>query len=165
MAQLQPVFPVPAALSSDGLQRPNLQPPVDLQFPAVVEVGLTQDLVAHPQAHKPCPELCLASTSGSQNFSQLAELSEEQPQPPAWTLVDQGRALFIASPLCPKCHQVVCENSFQTRCHPNSPAPLPTCDSRGSHTHMVTRILLPLTQILFPVQKCLEVRKTSLTVG
>lgn len=102
MAQLQPVFPVPTALSSDGLQRPNLQPPVDLQFPAVVEVGLTQDLVAHPQAHEPCPELCLASTSGSQNFSQLAELSEEQPQPPAWTLVDQGRALFIASPLMSK---------------------------------------------------------------
>lgn len=129
MAQLQPVLPVATALSSDGLQRPNLQPPCG-QFPAVVEVGLTQDLLAQPQAHKSCPELRLASTSGSQNFSQLAELSEEQPQPPAQTLVHQERALFIASPLCPKCHQVVCENSFQTRCHPKSPAPLPACNSR-----------------------------------
>ena len=55
---------------------------VNLPFPAVVEVGLMQDLLAQPQAHKPCPELCLASTSGSQNFSQLAELSNKHsPQP------------------------------------------------------------------------------------
>lgn len=122
MAQLQPVLPVATALSSDGLRGPTSNPCG--QFPAVVEVGLTQDLLAQPQAHKSCPELCLASTSGSQNFSQLAELSEEQPQPPAQTLVHQEE-LFIASSLCPKCHQVVwLENSFQTTLSPKEPCPL-----------------------------------------
>lgn len=163
MAQLQPVFPVPTALS-DGLQRPNLQPPVDLQFPAVVEVGLTQDLVAHPQAHKPCPELCLASTSGSQNFSQLAELSEEQPQPPAGPLLIREEPYSLQV----HCVQSAIRWSVKILSKPVvTQIALPPCQhvTAGEVTHTVTRILLPLTQILFPVQKCLEVRKTSLTVG